>query len=345
MNSIRRIQPWLHLAMSLGLLLGLIVNPAPAMAQVETGEAHIVQPGETLYSLSRRYGVSVYKLAEANGLTVNTWLYVGQQLTIPGLAPDPPPPAVSDTPSAYIVRPGDTLMSIAARHGVRASALAAANGLTLISWVYVGQRLTIPGQPTDPPPTAPGGAYTVQRADTLFSIARRHGATVAALRAANHLGSNLIYVGQELTIPDGDAPVDPPVDSTPAPPSPPPPPSETHSGKWIDVNLSTQTVTAYEGQTPVYTALASTGTQWTPTVVGAYEIYVKYVSTTMSGPGYYLPNVPYTMYFYKGYGLHGTYWHSNFGAPMSHGCVNLATPDAEWFYNWAPIGTPVVSHY
>lgn len=329
MNSIRRIQPWIHLAMSLSLLLGLIVNPAPAMAQ---GGDHIVRPGETLYSLSRHYGVSVQRLAEANGLTVNTWLYVGQRLTIPGLAPDPAPPAEGN---AYIVRPGDTLTHIAARRGVSTRALAAANGLALTSWVYVGQRLTLPGQQADPPPPAPGGTYTVQRGDTLFSIARRHGATVAALRAGNNLGSNLIYVGQELTIPGGDAP-----------PSPPPaPPSETHSGKWIDVNLSTQTVTAYEGQAPVYTALASTGTQWTPTVVGTYEIYVKYPATTMSGPGYYLPNVPYTMYFYKGYGLHGTYWHSNFGTPMSHGCVNLATPDAEWFYNWAPIGTPVVSHY
>ncbi|MFP4395361.1 MAG: LysM peptidoglycan-binding domain-containing protein [Anaerolineales bacterium] len=338
MNRILRIQPWIHLAMSLSLLIGLIVNPAPAMAQSETGEAHIVQAGETLYSLSRRYGVSVQRLSEANGLPVNTWLYVGQRLTIPGLAPGPAPPAEDN---AYIVRPGDTLISIAARNNISASALASANGLSLTSWVYVGQRLTIPGQQADPPPPTPGGAHTVQRGDTLFSIARRHGTTVAALRAANGLGSNLIYVGQELTIPDGDAPVD----ATPTPPSPPPPPSETRSGKWIDVNLSTQTVTAYEGQTPVYTALASTGTQWTPTVVGAYEIYVKYVSTTMSGPGYYLPNVPYTMYFYKGYGLHGTYWHSNFGTPMSHGCVNLATPDAEWFYNWAPIGTPVVSHY
>ena len=335
MNRILRIHPWIHLAMSLGLLLGLIVNPAPAMAQ---GGTHVVQPGETLYSLSRRYSVSVYQIAEANGLTVNTWLYVGQQLTIPGLTPDPAPA----TGTTYIVRPGDTLISIAARNNISASALASANGLTLTSWVYVGQRLTLPGQPSDPPPPTPGSAYTVQRGDTLFSIARWHGTTVAALRAANNLGSNLIYVGQELTIPNGDDPVAPPVDSTPAPPSPP---SQTRSGKWIDVNLSTQIVTAYEGQTSVYTALASTGTQWTPTVVGTYEIYVKYASTTMSGPGYYLPNVPYTMYFYKGYGLHGTYWHSNFGTPMSHGCVNLATPDAEWFYNWAPIGTPVVSHY
>ena len=52
-----------------------------------------------------------------------------------------------------------------------------------------------------------------------------------------------------------------------------------------------------------------------------------------------------TKYFYKGYGIHGAYWHTNFGAPMSHGCVNLSLADAEWFYNWAPMGTKVVTHY
>jgi lipoprotein-anchoring transpeptidase ErfK/SrfK len=51
------------------------------------------------------------------------------------------------------------------------------------------------------------------------------------------------------------------------------------------------------------------------------------------------------MYFYRGYGLHGTYWHNNFGTPMSHGCVNLSTPDARWLFSWAPVGTKVVSHY
>lgn len=62
----------------------------------------------------------------------------------------------------------------------------------------------------------------------------------------------------------------------------------------------------------------------------------------MTGPGYRLPHVPYVMYFYKGYALHGTYWHNNFGRPMSHGCVNLPTPIAEQLYHWAEIGTPVV---
>ncbi|OQA18217.1 MAG: putative L,D-transpeptidase YciB precursor [Chloroflexi bacterium ADurb.Bin360] len=80
-------------------------------------------------------------------------------------------------------------------------------------------------------------------------------------------------------------------------------------------------------------------------MVGTFSIYVKYLATPMSGPGYYLPNVPHTMYFYRGYAIHGAYWHNNFGTPMSHGCVNLSLPDAEWFYNFAPVGTKVVSHY
>jgi lipoprotein-anchoring transpeptidase ErfK/SrfK len=115
--------------------------------------------------------------------------------------------------------------------------------------------------------------------------------------------------------------------------------------KWIDVNLSQQRLVAYEGSTPVYWVTVSTGLPGTPTVTGQYHIYVKYLSQLMTGPGYYLPNVPYVMYFYQGYGIHGTYWHHNFGHPMSHGCVNAPTPDAQWLYNWAPVGTLVNVHY
>jgi len=115
--------------------------------------------------------------------------------------------------------------------------------------------------------------------------------------------------------------------------------------RWIDVDLSTQSVYAYQGDTVVNSFIVSTGTSYTPTVTGKFKIWIKFKSTTMSGPGYYLPNVPYAMYFYKGYGLHGTYWHNNFGTPMSHGCVNLRTSDAEWLYYWAPEGTVVNVHY
>ena len=127
----------------------------------------------------------------------------------------------------------------------------------------------------------------------------------------------------------------------------PPKPSLSVSGdtRWIDVDLTNQRVYAYEGETLVNSFLVSTGTWLTPTVTGKYKIYVKYRTANMHGPGYSLLDVPYVMYFHKGYGLHGTYWHNNFGTPMSHGCVNLATGDAGWLYNWASVGTVVNVHY
>ncbi len=115
--------------------------------------------------------------------------------------------------------------------------------------------------------------------------------------------------------------------------------------RWIDVNLTQQMVYAYEGNTVVNSFLVSTGTWQYPTVTGQYHVYVKLPYTDMAGPGYYLPNVPNTMYFYKGYGLHGTYWHHNFGTPMSHGCVNLSIPDSQWLFNWSSVGTLVNIHY
>lgn len=118
-----------------------------------------------------------------------------------------------------------------------------------------------------------------------------------------------------------------------------------NGARWIDVDLTNQRVYAYEGDEMVNSFIVSTGTWLTPTVTGQYKIYVKYRSAPMSGPGYYLPNVPYIMYFYKGYGLHGTYWHNNFGTPMSHGCVNLRTDEAGWLYSWASVGTLVNVHY
>lgn len=111
--------------------------------------------------------------------------------------------------------------------------------------------------------------------------------------------------------------------------------------KWIEVNLTTQQVTAWEGDQPVFTFIASTGLPNTPTVQGEFHIYWKLESALMIGPGYYLPEVPYTMYFYAGYALHGTYWHHSFGQPMSHGCVNLETGNAQQLFEWAgPVMPP-----
>jgi hypothetical protein len=121
--------------------------------------------------------------------------------------------------------------------------------------------------------------------------------------------------------------------------------SEPLGDKWIDINLSQQMLYAFEGETLVASFLVSTGLPNTPTVTGTYHVWVKLLYDDMAGPGYYLPDVPYVMYFYRGYGIHGTYWHSNFGYPMSHGCVNMETGQAGWLFNWAFVGIPVHIHY
>jgi lipoprotein-anchoring transpeptidase ErfK/SrfK len=145
-----------------------------------------------------------------------------------------------------------------------------------------------------------------------------------------------------------DTPIPPPT-ATPYVPPPPttglPPAGGDPSSRWIDVNLTTQTVTAYEGDAPVRHFIVSTGLWNTPTVTGQFRVYLRYDSQTMSGPGYYLPNVKWVQYFYQGYALHGTYWHNNFGQPMSHGCVNFTEVEAEWLYQWADYGTLVNVHY
>jgi lipoprotein-anchoring transpeptidase ErfK/SrfK len=124
-------------------------------------------------------------------------------------------------------------------------------------------------------------------------------------------------------------------------------PSQIHGDEnWVDVNLTKQRAYAYQGSTLLRTFVVSTGVAAHPTVTGQFHVYVKYRYALMTGPGYYLPNVPYTMYFYQSYGLHGTYWHHNFGVPMSHGCVNFKTEDAQWLYeNFVSIGTLVNVHY
>jgi lipoprotein-anchoring transpeptidase ErfK/SrfK len=238
------------------------------------------------------------------------------------------------------VRRGETLYSIARRYGTSASAIASANRLRNPSLIYSGQRLVIPGSGGGgggggggSVPTG-GTTHIVQRGETVSRIAYRYGTTVAAIASANGLRNpSLIYVGQRLRIPSGGGGGG---GSTPAP---------SGGAKWIDVDLSSQRLRAYQGNTVLRTMVVSTGISRYPTPPGRFRIYSKYPSVNMSGPGYYLPGVPHTMFFYRGYAIHGTYWHSNFGTPMSHGCINLTRGDAAWLYGWAPVGTSVVIHW
>ncbi|KKT82325.1 MAG: hypothetical protein UW80_C0039G0003 [Microgenomates group bacterium GW2011_GWC1_44_9] len=171
--------------------------------------------------------------------------------------------------------------------------------------------------------------YTVKLGDTLEAIAAQFNIDMYGLARANNLTDvNFITVGQKLLI--ATAPITAPA-------------STISEGKQIVVVLSTQRTYAYEDGILLKEFIVSTGVADFPTVTGLYSIQTKLESTQMTdGVTYDLPNVLWTMYFFRGYGFHGTYWHNNFGVPMSHGCVNMNTDDAKWLFDWAPVGTPVL---
>ncbi|MGC4189770.1 MAG: L,D-transpeptidase [Thermomicrobiales bacterium] len=121
-------------------------------------------------------------------------------------------------------------------------------------------------------------------------------------------------------------------------------------GLWVDVNLSTQYMVVYQGNTPVLESYVSTGRPGFDTPTGTFSVIDMLPSQTMEGvlggEYYNVPDVPDVMYFTEGgHALHGTYWHNNFGSVMSHGCVNLPMDVADWLYANAYIGMPVVIHY
>jgi lipoprotein-anchoring transpeptidase ErfK/SrfK len=122
--------------------------------------------------------------------------------------------------------------------------------------------------------------------------------------------------------------------------------------KWIDVSILRQALVAYEGTTPVYVTLVSTGADGIgdpktthSTIQGTFLIHTKHVSVTMDGEEddpdpFDFRDVPFVQYFNEGFALHAAYWHDDFGNPRSHGCVNLAPRDAAWLFRWTDPEVP-----
>jgi hypothetical protein len=130
-------------------------------------------------------------------------------------------------------------------------------------------------------------------------------------------------------------------DFTPTDPGPPPDKLGEHE-KWIDVNLKRQTLVAFEGPTPVFATVFSSGRNEHETVPGVFRIREKHISATMDGDAelatdgpYSIEDVPYIQYFNGSYALHGAFWHAEFGHVKSHGCVNLAPWDAKSLFGWS----------
>jgi LysM repeat protein len=331
----------LYLAVIISLLCSaFLVTPLYAQG------VHVVGRGEYLSAIAVRYGVSMSSLIAANGLSNPNVIVPGQRLVIPGASGGGGYAQTSAASGYYTVRRGDSLSMIAQNNGMSLADLMRLNGIGNANFIWVGQQLRLSARvaPTSAPadvqaaPQVAGSVYVVRAGDTLSAIALRYGTSIQALLVANGLpNANFVWVGQRLRISGVGAVANYQAAASPV--------SSGGGRRWIEINLSAQTLTAWEGDTAVMNTAISGGVSATPTVTGRFSVYTKYDSQRMTGPGYDLPNVPSVMYFYSNYAIHGAYWHNNFGTPMSHGCVNMRPGDAGMLYNWAPIGTEVYVHY
>jgi LysM repeat protein len=255
------------------LLIGQLALGAGLVEGAPSAEGtvvHVVQRGETLFSLARRYGTTVGAIVQANRLDDASTIYVGQHLVIPSSAGVIPIPSLAGNP--YIVRPGDTLIAIALRFGTSPAAIAQANNLRHPSLLYVGQRLVMPG---------------VERT--------------------------------------------------------------TQGRKRIEIDISEQRLTAWEGETLVYDFVCSTGLPGYPTRRGQFQVLDK-IPMAYSGPwNLWMPH--WLGIYWAGGSENGIHalpiingkklWEGHLGRPITYGCIVLSTEAAEVLYNWADIGTPV----
>ena len=173
-------------------------GPLPTPAPVPGGSfPYVVQWGDTIYAIARRFGVTADAIIRANNLVNPNLIRAGQILMIPGTSTPPPPPT-----GRYVVQPGDNLYRIAVRFGTTVNAIAAANHIVNPWLIYVGQVLTIPGATTPPGPPPSGRTHVVRAGDTIYGIAALFGVTPWAIIGLNNLPNpNLIFVGQVLRIP------------------------------------------------------------------------------------------------------------------------------------------------
>ena len=259
-------------ALLLLLLVGQLALGAGLVEGTPLAEGavvHVVQRGETLFSIARRYGTTVEAIVQSNGLDDASTIYAGQHLVVSSLAASTLPARTTH----YVVRPGDTLIAIALRLGSSPAVIAQANDLRHPSLLYVGQRLVLPG-----------------------------------------------------------------------------PERVSRGPKRIEIDISEQRLTAWEGKTQVYDFVCSTGLPGYPTRRGQFSILDKIPMAYSSPLNLWMPH--WLGIYWAGSTENGIHalpiingkklWEGNLGSPISYGCIVLSTETAEVLYNWAEIGTPVV---
>jgi len=324
------------------LAAGVGAGPIFAAGQEQGDVIHVVAWGETLFSIARHYETSVQALSAANGISDPSHIYPGQRLVIPGtLVPQAPEQASA----VHVVQPGENLFRIALSYGTTARALAELNGITNPDHLLAGRSLTIPGSPTLPSvsyqPSHASGAHTVQRGETLTAIAQRYGVSLWQLIQANNLANpSLILPGQTLVVPTSRSEA---VSSPPAP-------SGAAGAKQVVIDLSEQHLYAYEGETQVYSFVASTGMPGAGTRTGSFRVLDKIPNAYASTWDLQMPH--WLGIYWAGSlenGIHALpilsngqrLWQGYLGAPVSYGCVILGVEEARMLYEWAEVGTSV----
>ena len=146
--------------------------PGTASEPAPSNTYYVVNRGDTLSAIAARYGTTTQTLVQANGLASANLIYVGQRLVIPGGSSAPPPP--SSTTGYYTVQGGDTLSSVAVRHGVTAWAIIQANQIANPNFIYVGQRLVIPGGSSPAPAPAPAPQPSGGNKRILIDLSEQH---------------------------------------------------------------------------------------------------------------------------------------------------------------------------
>lgn len=314
------------------LAIAAIVGVLPSRDASARSDTVRLRPGTTITEVAYQWQTTPETLRWLNGMDADDLVWGGMKLRVPP----------EDGMIAVPVKPGDTPATIAARNGIPLAALVELNHvgpskkLKAGQWLYIRSKKGLLASSELP-------FHVVRAGDTLESIAAKYDSSVKLIRRYNELEADeKPEVGQRLVVPpqspqerlgaasagkDGMPQVS--IGDIPS-----------LTEKWIDVDLSEQRVVAYQGTRPVKSFIVSTGVDRTPTIKGVFRITSKVPVTRMMGGSeeagdyYNLGGVQWVSYFYEGYSFHGTYWHNNFGRPMSHGCINMTNDDAQWIYEW-----------
>jgi LysM repeat protein len=334
-------------ALKLGLLGSLLLctllpaMPLHGQTPSQGSAIHTVAWGDTLFSIARQYGTTVEAVSKANGLADPTRIYAGQRLIIPTAIV---PAAPAEAGASHTVQAGENLYRISLKYGVTMKALAELNGIYNPDQLFLGQTLTIPGSPAVSSvayqPQHASTTHTVQRGETLASIASQYGVSLWTLIQVNSIANSaLILPGQTLVIPRPSSLASPSASTV------------STGSKRIVVDLSEQHLYAYQGEALVHSFVVSTGMPGANTATGTFRVLDKYPNAYAST---WNLQMPYWLGIYWSgsleNGIHALpilsngqrLWEGYLGTPVSYGCIVLGTQQAQTLYYWAEVGTPVV---